>query len=280
MGQAPQELLRRHGLRAYKALGQHFLTRTDVAQRQVDYAWVNKDDIVLEVGPGLGTLTRIIAATGCKIIAVEKDRTMARILQDEIGPASPKLQIIEGDVLEMDLPALGFNKIVSNIPYNISSELTLALVKCRFDVAVIMFQHEFAQRLTAEPGTKAYSRLTVGVRMRADVEMLETVPATAFHPRPKVDSALVRLRPTDRIGSVKDPVFFDKVVEALFSQRRKKLKNTLSTWGIRLFGTRHKMDLSGVPYGDRRPEELSLDQMMELVEELHDLRTKLSQKGP
>lgn len=274
MGQAPRELLRKHGLRAHKALGQHFLTRNDVAERQVDYAAVKKEDTVLEVGPGLGTLTRAIAGTGCQVIAVEKDRTMARVLANAIGDRFGNVKVLEGDILEMDLPAIGFNKVISNIPYNISSELTLDLVRCRFDVAVIMFQREFAERLIARPGSKAYSRLTVGVGMRADVEMLETVPASAFHPRPKVDSAIVRLIPADRIRAVHDPIFFDNVVEAIFSQRRKKLKNTLSSWSVRLFGTRDGVDLSEVPFGDRRPEELTFEQMTQLVDHLGSLRTK------
>lgn len=199
---------------------QHFLIDDRVADRIIDYAEVSRDEAVLEIGGGTGVLTERLLARTDDLTVVELDRDLAKKLRRE----HPGADVIQGDVLETELP--DFDLCVSNLPYSISSEVTFELLRHDFDRAVLMYQREFADRLAAEPGTPEYGRLTVTVHLQADVETLEHVPRTAFDPRPRVDSTIVKLVPRTPDYDV-DPDLFRDVVRAAFTQRRKTLKNAL-----------------------------------------------------
>jgi 16S rRNA (adenine1518-N6/adenine1519-N6)-dimethyltransferase len=149
-----------------RRFGQHFMVDERVLKREVDYADVSKEDVILEIGPGTGNLTKYLVERAKKVYAIEKDRALARLFEDEF----PEVEVIVGDAMEVDWPE--FDKMVSNIPYEISSPLTFKLLDHDFKLAVITYQLEFAERLVAYAGDWAYSRLSVMAYYRAGMEML------------------------------------------------------------------------------------------------------------
>ncbi|MBW1877810.1 MAG: ribosomal RNA small subunit methyltransferase A [Deltaproteobacteria bacterium] len=225
----PKDILRGLEQRARRRFGQHFLWRRDVVRRIVRGARVKEGDQVLEVGPGLGILTEALVQTGAQVTAVEVDRDLAGFIRDTF----PSVRLVVGDALRLDLgdvcPGSGW-KVVSNLPYNIGTPLVLSLVRqpATFHSLTVMLQKEVADRLLASPGTKAYGALTVQVGARARVRFVTRVPSSAFHPRPKVESGVVRLEilPEPEVGPA-GPEAFDRVVRAAFSQRRKTIANSL-----------------------------------------------------
>lgn len=248
----PRRILAKLGVRARKGLGQHFLVDRRVAERQIAHARVSPSDVILEIGPGLGVLTRALAARAKRVIAIEADGTFASYLHKAV----PEAEVIRGDALEVDWPA--FDAVVSNLPYQISSPLTFKLLDHPFDRAVLMYQWEFARRMVARPATRDYSRLTVGVYRRATCEILERVPRSAFHPQPRVESALVRLEPRPPPFPLADPPLFDAVVDALFEHRRKTIENGLRLAWPLLAPSPEALEaiLPHLPFRGRRVEEL------------------------
>ncbi len=247
-----RHVLRELGVRPSKGRGQHFLVDRRVAARQIAYADLHASDVVLEIGPGLGVLTRALAERTKLVVAIESDRRFAEYLRRSV----PEAEIVHGDALKVDWP--DFDVMVSNLPYQISSPLTFKLLVTPFDRAVLMYQWEFARRMIAKPATPDYSRLSVGVYVRASCELLERVPRNAFHPQPKVDSALVRLEPRPSPFPIPDPDAYDAVVDALFEHRRKTVENGLRLSWARFAPTREALEpvLSDLPFRGRRVEEL------------------------
>ncbi len=204
------------GIRLSKKLDQHFIVDDRILQREVEYANVNAEDTVLEIGPGIGTLTRHLAKAAKKVIVIEKDAKFEKILLE-----IPNTEVIIGDALKIDFPKC--DKVLSNLPYSISSPLTFKVLEQPIKTAVLCYQKEFAERLIAKPGTKDYSRLSVNCSLRADVEILENVSKAKYYPRPKVDSAIVRLTPKE----INLPEKFDSIVRALFQHKNQKVRNAL-----------------------------------------------------
>jgi len=224
MGERTLALLRKYRIRPSKRAGQQQVIDIGLLGRMIGYAEVSGEDEVLEVGAGIGNLTRLLAGSARKVIAVERDGRFIKILREQLK-GRPNVKIVHGDVLRIELPK--FNKVVANLPYGISSEVTFRLLEHDFELAVLMYQWEFAERLIARPGSADYGRLTVNVYYHAEVELLEKVLPSAFLPQPKVFSAVVRLRPRKPPFKVIDErVFFD-VVRALFQHRRQKVRNAL-----------------------------------------------------
>ncbi|MDL2261787.1 16S rRNA (adenine(1518)-N(6)/adenine(1519)-N(6))-dimethyltransferase RsmA [Methanimicrococcus sp. OttesenSCG-928-J09] len=219
------QILKEYGVKGGK-MDQHFLTDAAALDEIVSAAQLEPSDIVLEVGGGIGNLSERIAPRVSKLIIIELDPQMVHILKSRLS-VYQNIEIIPGNVMDVDLTNLGFNKIVANLPYSISSDVTLKFLQSEFDSAVLMYQYEFAQRLTAAPGGKDYGRLSVHVQYKSDAEMILKVPKESFEPAPKVDSAVIRLTPRPASYSVENTDFFYSVTKALFSQRRKKIKNTL-----------------------------------------------------
>ena len=224
---------RRRVRRARPKLGQHFLRDVRFAERAVEAAGLRPTDVVLEVGPGKGVLTRLLAPRVAKLVAVELDEELADRLD------VPKVEIIRGDAVQVEIPH--FDACVSNLPSQISSPFLFRLLERDFRVAVLMVQKEFADRLVAKVGTEDYGRLSVNAQRRAQVEIVARVPPGAFDPPPRVESAIVRIVPRPPAFDV--PPNFDAVVERAFAQRRKKLSNSLGA--------------KDIPFADRRPEEIS-----------------------
>lgn len=230
-------------------LGQHFLNDRSVIERIVSFAELKTDDRVLEIGPGTGILTAALAARGVCVYAVEVDPDLARALRGR----APNVQVINADALTVILP--DYNKIVSNLPYQISSKISYRLLSRPFELAILMFQKEFAERMMAPPGSKDYGRLGMVAGFFCQIEILEGIPRTAFRPVPEVDSSIVRLRPRER--QEVDPGVFMRLVETLFRNRRKKVKKGLAAFGIE----REILADLDASLLDRRPEELAPDEV-------------------
>ncbi|MCJ7571876.1 MAG: 16S rRNA (adenine(1518)-N(6)/adenine(1519)-N(6))-dimethyltransferase RsmA [Candidatus Thermoplasmatota archaeon] len=207
-------------------LGQNFLIDPNIAQLEINYADVKKDDIVLEVGPGKGILTNLLAKNVEKVIAVEIDKNIIESLKETL-PSN--VTLIHSDDLKLDFKNLPkFNKIVSNLPYQISSPFTFKLLDYSFDLAVLIYQKEFAERIVAKPGSKKYSRLSVNVYYKSECSLLRIVSKNVFYPMPKVDSAIVKLIPRKTPAFyVENEKFFKDFVNVMFSHRRKKIKNII-----------------------------------------------------
>ena len=256
------------GKRPTKRLGQNFLLDDSVVSRSVGFAALNSKDTVLEIGPGLGNLTEEILKSGAKVVGLEQDPAFCKFLERRFGE---RVRIVQADAVKAFLP--GFNKVVSNLPYQISSPITFKLLDIGFDVAVLMLQREFAERMIAKPGTDDYGRLSVGVYYRADCEIMLNVPRHAFWPQPKVDSCVVRLVPKPPPFEVKDRQAFFDVTRAIFSHRRKKISNSLKVdpATASLVTSEVEPSLDKLPYASKRAEELSPEMIGELADALLDL---------
>jgi 16S rRNA (adenine1518-N6/adenine1519-N6)-dimethyltransferase len=246
----PDRLIRRAGVRGDPDRDQHFLVDDRVLDRVPTYLPDGTDTShLLEIGGGTGALTDRLLAVGDRVTVVEQDPALAAFIREEFAEAidEGRLTVVEGDALDVGLP--DFSACVSNLPYGISSEIAFRLLPYERPL-VLMFQLEFAERMAAEAGTSEYGRLSVGTQHYADVEVVERVPREAFDPAPAVQSALVRTTPREPEYTVADEAFFFDFVKALFTQRRKTVRNAI----------RNTTHISGVEDGsavvDAAPEAL------------------------
>lgn len=218
-------VLKSNNIRLDKRKGQNYLINPGILSRIVNSAELSTGDTVLEIGAGIGTLTLPLAERAKKVVAVEQDIKIADVLKKRLDDLDiHNVEVIVGDATQIDFPE--FNKVVSNLPYKISSPITFKLLEHDFDSAVLMYQKEFAERMVAEPGNKNYSRLSVMIHFGAKVTMLFDVPPSAFIPQPKVSSAVIKLTPDRREGACDDDTF-KKTSRALFQHKRKKVANAL-----------------------------------------------------
>ncbi len=253
-------LIAETGIVPKKSKGQNFLIDGRVADRHIAYAGIREGDRVLEVGPGLGILTERVADLPCELTCIELDDILAEYISQTFGD---RLRLIHGDAVKVDFPE--FDVFVSNLPYSVSTPIIFKLLDHRFRTAVVMVQKEFADRMVADVGSPDYSRLTVNLFYRADCEVMETVPASRFNPRPKVDSALVRITPRKAPFDVIDERLFFKVTEITFNHRRKKIGTSLKAAGL----LRPEWD---VPYLDERVENLRPAEIAEIADAIHTAR--------
>jgi 16S rRNA (adenine1518-N6/adenine1519-N6)-dimethyltransferase len=224
----PDRLRRRAGVRGDPDRDQHFLVDDRVLDRLPGRLPADADrSHLLEIGAGNGALTdRLLATDAGAVTAIERDPALAAFLREEFADAvaDGRLSVVEGDALTVDLPA--FTACVSNLPYGVSSGISFRLLPLGRPL-VCTYQAEFAERMVAEPGTSAYGRLSVSTRHYADVAIVERVPPTAFDPQPRVESAVVRATPRDPEYAVGDEALFLDFVKALFTQRRKTVRNAI-----------------------------------------------------
>lgn len=227
----PDGLIARAGLRGDPNRDQHFLVDDRVLDRLPTYLTDLEADTahLLEIGGGTGALTDRLLAMGDadgEVTVVERDPDLAAFLREEFADeiATERLTVIEGDALEVDLP--DFTASVSNLPYGVSSEITFRLLPEQRPL-VLMFQQEFAERMVAEPGTSEYGRLSVSTQHYAEPKLVESIPKEAFSPPPAVQSAVVSLEPREPDYAVDDEAFFLRFVKALFTQRRKTIRNAI-----------------------------------------------------
>jgi 16S rRNA (adenine1518-N6/adenine1519-N6)-dimethyltransferase len=233
---SPRALLERHGLRAKKSWGQNFLGDEAILDGIARLAVERPGEVVIELGSGLGHLTERLLAHGARVVAVERDRDMARVLRAEFGNA---VRVEEADAARADLARVaalapggaqeGRVAVAGNIPYHLTSPILFSLLDQGDAVsrAVLLVQREVAERLAAAPGTKDWGLLSVLLQQRGGVEIDRIVPRGAFHPPPRVESAVVRIDLHGRAPRAADPARFRLLVKAGFAQRRKTLRNAL-----------------------------------------------------
>jgi 16S rRNA (adenine1518-N6/adenine1519-N6)-dimethyltransferase len=223
-----KSLLRKYSVNPDRRKGQSFLANHAIARSIVECAELTPDDVVLEIGGGLGVLTQWIAETGCEVKVIEVDSGLVRALSDFFGERE-NVFVLEGDALTIDLPDA--NKVISNLPYNISSEVTFRLLhEMDFHVAVLMYQKEFAERLVALPGSSRYSRLTVNATYLASVETVMDVSATQFYPEPSVDSRVVKMRHRKSGPFARDYPVFQWLVRGIYPYPNKQTRKALGIW--------------------------------------------------
>lgn len=256
----PRHLLQRHGLRAKKSLGQCFLVDDGALCHILEAAELTETDTVLEVGAGLGALTRRLAAAAGRVIAVELDGRLIPILEGQLAGAA-NVELVHGDILSLDPAELagGPYKVVSNLPYYVTGAVLrhLLAASVRPQLMVLTMQREVAQRLSAGPGQM--NLLAVGVQYYGEVRTVRVLKAGSFYPRPGVDSAIVRvdLFPEPRVEVVDEALFF-RVVRAGFGQKRKQLRNSLRA-GLGIPATHAEKALAAAGIDPRRrAQSLSL----------------------
>ena len=217
------KILNKKGIKLDKRKGQNYLIDKNVLSQIILKAELSINDNVLEIGAGIGTLTIPLARNVGKVIAIEQDRKIAAILIKRLDNLNiSNVDVIIGDSTKIKFPI--FNKVISNLPYKISSPITFKILENKFDSAILMYQLEFAERMIAKPGDSNYSRLSVMMHFYADVEMLFNVSKEAFFPNPQISSAVIKLKPKK---DVEINELFLNVTRALFQHKRKKVRNAL-----------------------------------------------------
>lgn len=253
---------KRFGIHMSKKLGQNFLIRRSVVDEIVRAADLEPDEPILEIGPGIGTLTQGLAQTGAAVTAVELDQRLLPVLAVTLE-GHDNVRVIHGDVLKVDIPELMNHqpfKVVANLPYYITTPIIMALLESRLPIErmVMMVQREVALRITAAPGTKDYGALSVAVQYFTEPSIVLDVPPKAFLPAPEVTSSViccqVRTKPPVELD---DERIFFRVVKAAFAQRRKTFSNTMKTTGLGKDMIDHILERAGID-GGRRGETLSL----------------------
>lgn len=277
---SPRILLAAHNLRPKKQLGQNFIIDPAFTKMIVNRSGILSEDVVLEIGAGLGALTIPLARKAKKVFAVERDQQIIDILKREIlASGLSNTVIIEKNILTFDIEVLAEKigrKIVvmGNLPYNISSQILVQLVRSRKVVsrAILMFQKELAQRISAQPNCKDYGRLTVMLRYCSDIKKLADAKAALFYPKPKVDSEILELKfKSKAVHPARDEAFFFKVIKAAFGNRRKTLKNSLAASELNIDANtaKHILECSGIDPA-RRAETLNTEEFVKLSNLLYN----------
>ena len=264
-------ILKRFGLRMSKKLGQNFLIDAGVVQGIVDAAEIEPGDRVLEIGPGIGTLTQGLAEAGAEVKAVELDKKLPSVLEETLK-SYPNVTIVPGDILKVNIPAImgeGSFKVAANLPYYITTPILMTLLERHLPIThmVTMVQKEVAERMVAKPGSRIYGALSVAVQYYTVPEIVLAVPPRSFIPAPEVDSVVIscKVRETPAV-TLQDEKMFFRVVKAAFGQRRKTLSNALKGGGLPKEQIRDAMERAGIDM-TRRGETLSLEEFGRLADE-------------
>ena len=270
------EILQKYNFNFQKKFGQNFLIDEHVLDKIIRAAEITKDDYVLEIGPGIGTMTQYLACAAREVTAVEIDRALIPILEDTLKEYD-NVSIINEDILKVDIAALAKEKnggrpikVVANLPYYITTPIIMGLFESHvpLESITVMVQKEVADRMQVGPGTKDYGALSLAVQYYAEPYIVANVPCNCFMPRPNVGSAVIRLtchaeRPVD----VKDEAFMFKIIRASFNQRRKTLQNGIKNFGGLNFSKEQvaqALEEMGLP-ASVRGEALTLEQFATLA---------------
>lgn len=274
-----KDIKERYGFKLSKSLGQNFLTDKNIIDRIIGSAEIGPDDLVIEIGPGIGVITREAAETAKKVIAVEIDKNLIPILKETLSDVD-NVEIVNQDILKTDVNQLIANqgdsisgvKIIGNLPYYITTPIIMKLLEdgVMADSITVMMQKEVADRIKASPGTKAYGALSVAVQYYCTVEGVVNVPKEVFVPQPKVDSTVLRLSIREEAPvKLSDREIFFRCVKAGFGQRRKTLLNSLmGIEGITKEEVKEALDAAGIDSA-RRAETLDLEEFAKLSNEVH-----------
>lgn len=221
-----KDILNQNGIKLNRNLGQNYLIDKNKRDQIINFGDISKDDVILEIGTGIGTLTIELAKKAKKVIAIEQDKNICEILNKRLKDEKiDNVELINDDALKVDFP--NFNKIISNLPYQISSPITFKFLDYDFDLAILMYQKEFADRMNGEVGSKNYSRLSAMLYFKCDVEKLTDVSCESFIPKPQIDSTVVKLTPKENMIPQDDFKTYSKFTKALFQHRNKKIRNAL-----------------------------------------------------
>jgi len=267
--------LREYGIFPKKSLGQHFLIDRNILNRVVRTAQISQEDVVLEVGPGLGEMTLALARKAKSIVAVEIDLNLVEILKKKLTDF-PNVDVIRGDILTLhfrksDFPKGQRMKVVGNLPYQISTPLLFHFIELKdfFSTLTLMLQKEVAERLVASPGNKTYGPLSIFTQLFLDLSIRFFVKPSAFFPPPKVDSALVHMEWREKpLVEIEDEKWFKKVVKGCFNYRRKTLVNALKHSSLSFpAGFEERIEKIGIDR-QRRPETLTIQEFAFLAKTL------------
>ena len=276
------EILKKYNFNFQKRFGQNFLIDPHVLEKIVEAAGVTKDDFVLEIGPGIGTMTQYLCENAREVTAVEIDTNLIPILEDTLS-AYDNVTVINQDILKLDIAKLAMErnggkpiKVVANLPYYITTPIIMGLFESHvpIDSITVMVQKEVAERMQAGPGTKDYGALSLAVQYYSEAEITANVPPNCFMPRPKVGSAVIRLTcHQEPPVKVVDEKFFFRVIRASFNQRRKTLQNGLGNdAGLPVTKQQTAEALRQMGLSETiRGEALSLEQFAELSNILKNL---------
>lgn len=276
------DILKKYNFNFQKKFGQNFLIDTHVLEKIMDAAEITKDDLVIEIGPGIGTMTQYLCERAREVIAVEIDKNLIPILNETLS-AYDNVEVINEDVLKLDIKALAEKrnngkpvKVVANLPYYITTPIIMGLFESKVPLKsiTIMVQKEVADRMKTGPGSKEYGALSLAVQYYSDPKIMAEVPPNCFIPRPNVGSAVIRLdRCEEPKVKVADEALLFRIIRASFNQRRKTLVNGLSNGGIPV----SKEELKGIlirlfDNENIRGEALSLQQFAALADEIYNLK--------
>lgn len=272
-------ILQKYQFRFQKKYGQNFLIDTSVLERIIRAAHIGAEDCVLEIGPGIGTMTQYLAENAGEVIAVEIDKALIPILEETLAPYK-NVTVLQGDILKTDIGELAERhnagkplKVVANLPYYITTPIIMGLFERNvpLESVTVMVQKEVAERMLAKPGTKDYGALSLSVQYHAEPEIVTNVPPNCFMPRPNVGSAVVKLRRFENPPvEVQDEKFMFSIIRAAFNQRRKMLVNALAGAGEFSFSkeqTEAVLDSIGIS-AQIRGEKLSLAEFAKLANRL------------
>jgi len=277
---SPIKLLRDHNLKPSRRFGQNFLKDPSTAEMIVSRAAVDEEDVVVEIGAGLGALTIPLLRKAKKVFAVERDRLIFPLLEIETRHCDAKRRILlNQDILALDLYEIAEREgrelmVMGNLPYNISTQILIHLISARDIIsrAVLMFQKELVHRIVSPPGSRDYGRLSVMLQYCAHVKKIAEIKSSLFYPRPKIDSAVVEVTfKKSPDFPVSDEACLFKMIKAAFSKRRKMLKNTLaaSELGIDIQLAVDILETGGIDPG-RRAETLTVEEFIRLGNLLYE----------
>ncbi|MBL4931436.1 16S rRNA (adenine(1518)-N(6)/adenine(1519)-N(6))-dimethyltransferase RsmA [Clostridium paridis] len=274
-----QDLVKKYNFKFTKSLGQNFLIDDSVLVDIVSGAEIGPDDLVIEIGPGVGTLTRELLKKAKKVVAIELDSELIPILTNELGD-NPNFRLVHEDALKVD-----FNKIigeeksvklVANLPYYVTTPIIARLLNegYNFKSLTIMIQKEVAERINAEPNCKEYGALSILVQYFCDTKIIRKVSPQSFIPRPKVDSIVIRLDKLDKPkAELKDKELFFSIVRNSFNMRRKTLWNALKSFGLSKEDLEEVFLKAGIDQ-KRRGETLSIEEFGELANSLYIVKNR------
>ena len=280
---ATKEVVQKHNFKFSKSLGQNFLIDTNVIDRILEGARVTEGDYVIEVGPGIGTLTKEMGRTAEKVVAIEIDKTLIPILEETLQDF-PNIEVINQDILKVDVQELvkeklngGPVKLVANLPYYITTPIVMKFLEEDIPVTdiVVMVQKEVADRMNAQPNSKDYGALSVAVQYYCDTEIVAKAPRHMFMPQPNVDSTVIGLhvREEKKYNVDNEDIFF-KTVKASFGQRRKTLLNSLGGLGF-LSKDQIKVALQEANIDEkRRGETLSIEEFASLANSVNRIHNE------
>lgn len=275
-----KKIIQNFGFRFSRSLGQNFLIDENMLNKIIEAAELKEDDVVLEVGPGLGTMTKKLASRAAKVVSVEIDKSLIPILRYTLKTCN-NVEIINADFLELSLNNLidthfkGRNiKVLANLPYYITSPIIMKLLENHETVELMVFlvQKEVAERITAGPGSRDYGVLSVIVQFFCTTRLVSVVPRTVFMPKPKVDSAILKLIPRKKISYDVEKESFFKVVKASFAHRRKTIYNSLKKsqeLNLRSQKIKEILQTAGIDE-TRRAEHLSIKEFVRLAKAFED----------